>query len=440
MASAGGPTADLTDLSDPPEPGDPRDPGDRSDSTEPTEPTEPTELIDLRDLTRAALRELVRGLGEPAFRGDQLFRWIWRQGERSFDAMTNLPASLRARLSGLARVGDVLVRRIDASRDGTRKLLVGLRDGNAVEAVLIPEPDRLTLCVSSQVGCALGCRFCATGTMGLTRHLTPGEIVGQVVAAQRVALEGDGVSPELAGRADPTARPVTNIVFMGMGEPLHNAGAVLDALRILTDEDGFGYAPRRITVSTVGLIPQMLALGDELPVRLAVSLHAADTETRGRLMPVEKRYPIHDLLDACRRFPLHARERITFEYALLAGVNDAPEDARRLAGLLGDLRCKVNLLPFNEHEGAPFERPNPDAVRRFTDVLRSCGVDAFVRTTRGRDIAAACGQLALGERAARIDDSPGSPDRPDCADSPDSSDRPELPGAAEPFPPDSAPR
>ncbi len=352
-----------------------------------------TDLPDLRDLPREALRAHLRELGEPAYRGDQLFAWIWRRGARSFDEMTNLPAALRARLAECARLSEPAVDRVDVSADGTRKLLVRLEDERRVEAVLIPDGERLTLCISSQVGCALACAFCATGTMGLTRHMRPGEIVAQVLAAQELVL-----GAEAGRRADPAARPVTNIVMMGMGEPLHNYDGTLAALRILTDPEAFGYAPARITVSTVGLVPQMLALGEELPVRLAVSLHAGDPETRRAIMPVDRRYPMEEVLEACRRFPLRTRERITFEYVLLAGVNDADDDARRLAQRLDGLRCKVNLLPFNEHEGAPFRRPDEARVAQFTETLRALGVDAFVRTTRGRDIAAACGQLAVGPR------------------------------------------
>jgi 23S rRNA (adenine2503-C2)-methyltransferase len=240
--------------------------------------------------------------------------------------------------------------------------------------------------------------------MGLARHMRPGEIVSQVLAAQELVL-----GPDAGRRADPQRRPVTNIVMMGMGEPLHNYDGTLAALRILTDETAFGYAPARITVSTVGLIPQMLALGAALPVRLAVSLHAGDPGTRRRLLPIDRRYPMEDVLAACRRFPLKTRERMTFEYTLLRGVNDRELDATNLAAALTGLRCKVNLLAFNEHEGAPFERPDDAAVRAFADRLRALGVDAFVRTTRGRDIAAACGQLAVGPRRGGERDAAGLP-------------------------------
>jgi 23S rRNA (adenine2503-C2)-methyltransferase len=353
---------------------------------------------DLCDLPREDLRRLVASLGEPAFRGDQVFRWIWKRGARSFDEMTDLPAPLREKLAAAAVVGRVAVARIDRSADGTRKFLVRLADGRDVECVLIPETSRMTLCISSQVGCALACAFCATGTMGLLRNLTPGEIAGQVA----LAVE------ELRARPHPghpdRERPVTNIVYMGMGEPLHNYDAVLASLRILTDEQGLDFPPRRITVSTVGLVPQMAALGEAIPVNLAVSLHAPNDRVRGRIMPVNRRYDLSALLDACRKFPLGTRRRITFEYVLLHGVNDSLAQADELARALRGLRCKVNLIPWNEHPGADFRRPPDAVVRAFADRLRTRGVDTTVRVTRGRDIAAACGQLAL--------DAPGRAGRP----------------------------
>jgi len=355
--------------------------------------TDTVPLPDLRDLPREALRAFVRGIGQPAYRGDQIFGWIWRKGARTFDEMTNLPASLREKLAAEARISQPSIAEVSRSTDGTQKVLLELEDGRRVETVLIPDRDRMTLCISSQVGCALACRFCATGTMGLVRHMRPGEIVSQILAAQSLLLED-----EQANRADPAERPVTNIVMMGMGEPLHNYDGTLAALRILTDEQAFHYAPARITVSTVGLVPQMLALGEAIPVRLAVSLHAGDPETRRDLMPIDRKYPMAEVLAACRQFPLKTRERITFEYALMRGVNDRPVDAENLARRLDGLRCKVNLLAFNEHDGAPFERPTDEAVFLFSERLRALDVEAFVRRTRGRDIAAACGQLAVGPR------------------------------------------
>jgi 23S rRNA (adenine2503-C2)-methyltransferase len=251
----------------------------------------------------------------------------------------------------------------------------------------------MTLCISSQVGCALACAFCATGTMGLTRNLTPGEIAGQVALAVRVLKETP--YPGHAHLLEDRERPVTNVVYMGMGEPLHNYDDVLKSLRILTDEEGLGFSPKKITVSTVGMVPQMLALGEAIPVTLAVSLHAPNEKIRGEIMPINKKYRLSDVMDACRKFPLKARARITFEYVMLAGVNDSIANAEELARVIDSLPCKVNLIPWNEHAGAAFKRPSKAAVDAFARRLEELGVTCMVRTTRGRDIAAACGQLAL---------------------------------------------
>lgn len=350
--------------------------------------------VNLSDLTRAELADWFRELGQPRYRADQVFRWIWTHGVRSFDAMTDLPKALRERLSREATLGGVTIERVQRSTDGTRKLLVRLADGERVEAVVIPEERRMTLCISSQVGCALACRFCATGTLGLTRHMTPGEIVEQVHLASELLREDGGAS--VAGEE----RPITNIVYMGMGEPLHNEEGALRSLQILTDPEGFGYSPKRITLSTVGMIPAMLRVLDEVPVNLAISLHAPEDSLRGELMPVNRRYGLEELIEACRQVPLRHKGRITFEYALLAGVNDRPQDAERLGRLLRDLPAKVNLIPFNEHPGAPFERPTDAAVEGFREQLQGHGIDTFVRTTRGRDIDAACGQLALRDQTS----------------------------------------
>ena len=349
---------------------------------------------DVRDVPREDLRRFLVALGEPAFRGDQVFRWLWRRGARSFADMTDLPASLRERLGAAATMGGVTTESVARSRDGTRQLLVTLADGKRVECVLIPEASRMTLCISSQVGCALACAFCATGTMGLHRNLTPGEIAGQVL----LALDELRARPH-PGQAE-RERPITNVVYMGMGEPLHNYDPVLASLRILADEQGLAFPPRRITVSTVGLVPQMAALGEAMPVRLAVSLHAPDDAVRGSIMPVNRKWDLDAVLAACRAFPLPTRARITFEYVLLHGVNDAPSQAEALARKLEGLRCKVNLIPWNEHPGAAFRRPPDAAVAAFATRLEDLGVRVTVRTTRGRDVAAACGQLAVQESGA----------------------------------------
>jgi len=346
-------------------------------------------LPDLADMTRAELAAFFVAAGEPRFRGDQVFRWIWKKLATSFDEMTDLPAPLRKRLAEIARIGVVRAERVDVSKDGTCKFLVRLEDGKAVEAVLIPEDSRMTLCISSQVGCALACAFCATGTMGLARNLTPGEIAGQVALAVRTLS-----AESHAGHPD-RERPVTNVVYMGMGEPLHNYDAVLKSLAILTDEQGLAFAPRRITVSTVGLVPQMAALGEAFPVTLAVSLHAPNDAVRGSIMPINKKFDLASVIDACRAFPLKARARITFEYVMLAGVNDSVADADELARAIADVKCKVNLIPWNPHAGADFRRPSDAAIAAFARRLEDRGVTCMVRTTRGSDIAAACGQLAL---------------------------------------------
>jgi 23S rRNA (adenine2503-C2)-methyltransferase len=294
--------------------------------------------------------------------------------------MTDLPRDLRERLAGQAHVTppETAARRV--SRDGSTKLDLRLADGRTVQSVIMPDGDRLTLCVSTQVGCGFGCAFCLTGTMGLVRNLTAGEIVGQVWAA-RATLE-------------PGAR-LTHVVFMGMGEPLANYAATVKALRILIAPLGFGFSPRRITVSTVGLVRGLERLAREnLRVNLAISLHAPTDEARSGLMPVNRGWGLDDLLAACRRFPLPVRQRMTFEYTLLYGVNDSAEDARRLVRRLRGLRAKVNLIPFNEWPGAAFRRPPPERILAFQRALLAAGLTATIRWSKGEDVGAACGQLA----------------------------------------------
>ena len=287
----------------------------------------------------------------------------------------------RAALGDRFRISTPPVARRDISEDGTEKFLLALQDGRHVESVFIPRTPHQTFCVSTQVGCAMGCAFCLTATMGLVRNLTPGEIVGQVrVLAGALRLRESRF----------------NIVFMGMGEPLHNYDATMAAVRILADDHGFGVHPRRITVSTVGLVPaiERLAREDVMP-RLAVSLHAPTDEQRAVLVPLNRKYPIAEIIEACRRFPPARRGRITFEYVLLAGVNDTPEDARRLAALVKDLHVKVNLIPLNPASGIPFERPSDERIDAFGGTLAERGITVMVRKSRGRDIRAACGQLAV---------------------------------------------
>jgi len=334
----------------------------------------------LLDLLPAEIEALAATFGQPAYRGRQLATWLFRKDAVGFDAMSNLPRDFRARLAERHAIARPEIERATPSRDGSRKVILRLADGLRVHAVLMPDEDRLTLCVSTQVGCGFGCQFCLTGTMGAVRDLSAGEIVGQVLAARTLLDEG--------------AR-ITHIVYMGMGEPLANYAATVRSLRILTDPQGVGFTPRRITVSTVGLAGAIERLGrEDLRVNLAVSLHATTDEVRDRLMPVNRGFPIARLLEACRRFPLPARQRLTFEYVLLDGVNDTPEDARRLTRLLRGHHAKVNLIPFNEWDGAPFRRPALPRILAFQALLLEHGLTATLRWSKGEDIGAACGQLA----------------------------------------------
>ena len=333
----------------------------------------------LLELVPEELQHLVESWGEPAYRGRQLAAWIYRKGVRDFGQMSNVPRTLRERLETEAVVGPPDLVASLASRDGSRKLVMRLVDGRVIHAVLMPDRERLTLCVSAQVGCGFGCAFCYTGTMGLVRNLTAGEIVGQVFAA-RATL--------------PSGARITHVVFMGMGEPLANYAATVKALRILVAPEGFAFSPRRVTVSTVGLVRGIERLAREnLRVNLAISLHAATDEVRSRLMPVNRGWGLDDLLAACRRFPLPVRQRITFEYVLLDGVNDRVEDARQLARRLRGLRVKVNLIPFNAWEGSGFRRPPLERIAAFQRALLDEGVTATVRWSKGEDVGAACGQL-----------------------------------------------
>jgi 23S rRNA (adenine2503-C2)-methyltransferase len=351
-------------------------------------------LPDILDGSLAELAAWCEAHGAPGYRATQIATWLYRHGVNDFAAMRNVPADLRAALAAEFRIAHPEVARVSRSSDGTRKLLFRLDDGATIESVLIPDGGRLTLCVSTQVGCAMGCGFCATATLGLGRHLRRGEIVGQFLAARAL------VAAEAVEDADGLDR-ITNMVFMGMGEPLHNYAGTVGAIETLTQSWGAEFSHRRITVSTVGLVPEMQRLLADTQVNLAVSLTAVEPDVRRRLMPVSKKYPVADLLATCRALPLPRRKRITFEYVMLAGVNDAPEQARALARALAGIRCKVNLIPFNPFPGAAFGRSDDVAVARFQDALRNAGVHATVRESRGPDIAAACGQL-VAESEARV--------------------------------------
>ncbi len=332
----------------------------------------------------AELEAWVRGCGEPRFRAEQIFRWMHQKGVLRAADMANLPRPLRQRLAEALEPPPVRMEEALTSRDGTRKYLLRLRDGLTIETVLIPDRERLTLCLSTQVGCAMGCAFCRTGRMGLRRNLEPSEILGQYHAVRRL--------PECA-------QNVTNFVFMGMGEPLENLEGLLPALRILTHPLGCGVSPRRVTVSTVGIPEGLKRLLEAVPVSVTLSLNAPDEETRSRLMPANRRYPLGSVLETLRSLPLEPRRRYTVAYVLIRGLNDSPAHARRLVRILHGIRCKVNLIPFNPFPGCGLEGPDEDRVLAFQAQLRSRGISAHIRHSRGADILGACGQLASREAA-----------------------------------------
>ena len=346
-------------------------------------------VLPAHSLTPETLAPLLAELAAPAYHARQILAWIYRRGVSDPHEMTDLPAALRAELARVLAAPALEVALVSRAADGTRKLALRLGDGELIESVLIPDRHRLTLCVSSQVGCAMGCSFCATARLGLRRHLRPEEIVGQVIHARM----------ELA-REPLGGGQLTNLVFMGMGEPLHNLDALLGALAILTRPWGLGISPRRITVSTVGLIPEMQRLLAETGVNLAVSLSATTDASRRRLMPVTRKYSLEKLVAACRELPLPRRRRITFEYVLLADENDSTDDARRLVSLLHGVRAKVNLIHFNAFPGSDHSASPRARVDLFQRCLLDHGVNATVRESRGSDIAAACGQLAAQAASA----------------------------------------
>ena len=335
--------------------------------------------MDIAGLELGALEDAFARLGHPRFHGRQVFRWIHKRGVNDFAEMSDLSRELRVQLAEQFEILTPKVIRTERSIDGTTKLLLRLVDGKQIESVFIPDTPSQTFCISTQVGCAMRCAFCLTGKMGIDRNLTAGEIAGQVrVLARELAM--------LDTRF--------NIVLMGMGEPLHNYDATMSALRILADDHGMSVNPRRVTLSTVGVLPALEKLATE-PVmpNLAISLHSTTEDQRDMLVPINRKYGLRELLDACRRFPVKRRERITFEYVMLKDVNDSPEDARRLVRLLHGIRGKVNLLPLNEAAGIPFERPSDATVDRFARIVSEHGLTVSVRKSRGRDIRAACGQL-----------------------------------------------
>ena len=337
-------------------------------------------------LTRGRLAEEVAALGEKPFRVKQLWHWLYCRGATSFDAMTTLARPLRRELAARYRLDRPAIARQEVSRDGTRKWLLRVGDGHLIESVFIPETDRGALCMSSQVGCTLTCSFCHTGTQRLVRHLEPDEIVGQLMLARDVL--------DLWGTPARSPRLLSNVVMMGMGEPLFNFENVKTALRIVMDPEGIALSRRRITLSTSGVVPMMRRCGEELGVDLAVSLHAVDDALRDRLVPLNRKYPIAALLEACRAYPgANNARRITFEYVMLKGINDGDGEARELVRLLRGIPAKVNLIPFNPWPGAPFSCSSAARIAAFAAIVNEGGFSAPVRRPRGRDIRAACGQL-----------------------------------------------
>lgn len=346
----------------------------------------------IKDLAREELESWLGQRKEPPYRTTQIRKWLFQKGALSFAEMSNLSGALKTALAEDYSVSRLTTVRRSSSRDGTAKFLFGLADGLSIESVLIPEAkqgaetpcsqqavEQLTLCVSTQAGCGFGCAFCATALLGLKRSLAASEIVDQVLEARRSLTAG---------------QRITHVVLMGMGEPLANYDQTVRALRILSDADwGMGISSRRITLSTVGLVPQMKKLMEETQANLAVSLHATTDELRSRLMPVNRKYPLAELMECCRSLPLPKRKRITFEYVVLKGVNHSPEDARRLSRLLSGIRAKINLIPFNPHPGSRYQRPAAEEILEFQNALRARGHQVNVREPRGDDIQAACGQL-----------------------------------------------
>ena len=354
-------------------------------------------ITNLLDFTLPRMTEWFALQGEKPFRAKQVFRWIHQRGVADFDAMTDLAKTLRDKLKAGAEVRAPAILAEHRSEDGTVKWLFDVGIGNGIETVFIPEDDRGTLCVSSQVGCALDCKFCSTGRQGFNRDLSAGEIIGQLWVANRrlEELGGARLAPAEGEEAGAFLRPVSNVVMMGMGEPLNNFQPVVDAMTVMLDDHAYGLSRRRVTLSTSGVVPNIRKLKDALPVALAVSLHAPNDEIRSRIMPVNDAYPIATLLDACRDYLEAApRDFITFEYVMLKGVNDAPDHARELARTLATVPSKVNLIPFNPFPDSGFEKTHPDRVRLFQKILIEAGFIATVRKTRGDDIDAACGQLA----------------------------------------------
>jgi 23S rRNA (adenine2503-C2)-methyltransferase len=353
--------------------------------------------VNLLDYDAAGLAELMAQYGEKPFRAKQLMKWIHQRGEPDFDAMTDIAKSFRQKLALDAAVTPPALLAEQIAKDGTRKWLLDVGTGNGVEAVFIPEDDRGTLCVSSQVGCALDCGFCSTARQGFNRNLSTAEIIGQLWwANRRMSLDASRLGDAgLVDNRNGDTRIVSNVVMMGMGEPLANYDNVVAAMKLMLDDNAYGLSRRRVTLSTSGIVPAIDRLREDCPVALAVSLHAPNDRIRDDIVPINKKYPLHQLLAACTRYLEKApRDFITFEYVMLDGINDTVENARELVALVRDVPCKFNLIPFNPFPNSGFKRSQRDAILRFRDILINAGYIATVRKTRGDDIDAACGQLA----------------------------------------------
>ena len=344
-------------------------------------------LPNLLDFTLEEMEEFISSSGKEKYRARQIMKWLHQSGSISFDDMTTLSRDFREKLAAIARIQRPQIVKILTSGDGTKKALLRLEDGLFVESVLIPGKSHWTICISTQAGCAMGCEFCLTARQGFQRNLTPAEIVGQMIALKHETLENIDIN---------------NIVMMGMGEPLANYDNMLKSIKILTCDFGLGISNRKITVSTCGLAPQIVQLGKDICINLAVSLNASDDATRNKLMPVNKKYPLEVLLDACRRYPMPGRRLLTFEYILIDGVNSSRADAQKLARLLKDQRCKLNLIVFNEYPRAPFKSPSLRDVHAFQQILLDRHFTTMIRKSKGSDILAACGQLSGAVNAHAI--------------------------------------
>ncbi len=338
-----------------------------------------SEKIDLKNLSPTELEAFIASFGKERYRSTQILKWLYKKGVHSIDEMTNLSKKFRQELSQVSTLSTLHPIHLEQAKDGTKKFLFQLADGNRIESVLIPDKRRLTLCISTQVGCALGCRFCLTGKNGWKRNLRVSEILNQILSVRETLLD---------------QTPITNVVLMGMGEPLANYENTLTAIQLMTHPEAFKFSSRRVTLSTAGLLPELERLAEvKIAFRLAISLNATDEETRSHLMPINRRSPLKKILEVCRHFPLRPRTRITFEYVLVKDINDSPQDAKRLLKVLQGIPSKVNLIPLNEAPEIPFKRPSEEKVRRFQEVLMDGGLTTIVRISKGVEISAACGQL-----------------------------------------------